>query len=86
MFLEYIFLADSLSDFLYIYSVASQLTEYNDNLMNELTQLVEELEKKKSELSTKRSNLETESNSLNSKLITLRANLSNYKEEGTTIE
>ena len=86
VYLEYIFQADSYTDFIYRYSVASQLTEYNDNLMNELTKLVEELEKKKSELSTKRSNLETESNSLNSKLITLRANLSNYKEEGTTIE
>ena len=86
IYLEYIFEADSYTDFIYRYSVVSQLTEYNDNLMNELTKLVEELEKKKSDLSTKRSNLETESNNLNSKLITLRTNLDGYKELGTTIE
>lgn len=86
VYLEYIFEAESYTDFIYRYSVASQLTEYNDNLMDELTKLVEELEKKKSDLSTKRSSLETESSNLNSKLITLRANLSDYKEEGTTIE
>ena len=44
VYLEYIFQADSYTDFIYRYSVASQLTEYNDNLMNELTKLVEELE------------------------------------------
>lgn len=86
VYLEYIFEADSYTDFIYRYSVASQLTEYNDNLMDELTKLIEELEKKKSDLSTKRSNLETESNNLNSKLITLRSNLEGYKELGTTIE
>ena len=53
VYLEYIFEADSYTDFIYRYSVVSQLTEYNDNLMNELTKLVEELEKKKSDLSTK---------------------------------
>ena len=51
VYLEYVFEADSYTDFIYRYSVASQLTEYNDNLMNELTKLVEELEKKKTDLS-----------------------------------
>lgn len=86
VYLEYIFEADSYTDFIYRYSIVSQLTEYNDNLMEELTKLVKELEEKKEELKTKQSSLETESTNLNSKLITLRANLSTYKEEGTTIE
>ena len=34
VYLEYIFEAESYTDFIYRYSVVSQLTEYNDNLMN----------------------------------------------------
>lgn len=86
VYLEYIFKADSYTDFIYRYSVVSQLTDYNNNLMEELRALVTELENKKVELSTKQSKLEEKSEEMNSKLITLRANFASYKEEGTTIE
>lgn len=86
VYLEYIFKADSYTDFIYRYSVVSQLTEYNNNLMKELTELVAKLEEEKKELATKRSNLESKSSELNSKIMVLRGNLATYKEEGATIE
>jgi len=86
VFLEYIFEADSYTDMIYRYSVVSQLTDHNNNLMNELKSLVEELEEKKSSLATKRSTLESKSTELNAKIGVLQNNLQGYKEEGTTIE
>lgn len=86
VYLEYIFEAESYTDFIYRYSVVSQLTDYNNNLMDELKALIEKLEVKKKELATKRSNLESKSIELSSKIDVLRNNLSSYKEEGTTIE
>lgn len=86
VYLEYIFKADSYTDFIYRYSVVLQLTDYNNKLMEELKTLVNELENKKKEMAEKKVSLESKSEEMNSKLITLRANLANYKEEGTTIE
>lgn len=86
VYLEYLFEADSYTDFIYRYSVVSQLTEHNNNLMNELEILVEELETKKVEFNNKKSKLETQSSELTSKIAVLRVNLQGYKEEGTTIE
>lgn len=86
VYLEYLFEADSYTDFIYRYAVVSQLTEYNNNLMDELEELVEKLEKKKVEYNNKKSNLESQSKELTAKMAILRANLADYKEEGTTIE
>ena len=86
VYLEYIFEADSYTDFIYRYSVVSQLTEHNNELMQELSVLVDNLETKKKELAGKQSKLESESSDLNSKMAVLKVNLQNYKEEGTTLE
>ena len=86
VYLEYIFAADSYTDFIYRYSVVSQLTEYNNNLMTELEELVETLEAKKVEYNNNKASLEKKSGELTSKMAVLRVNLDTYKEEGTTIE
>ena len=86
VYLEYLFDADSYTDFIYRYSVVSQLTDYNNNLTKELETLVEELEIKKTNLNSKKAELEKESGELTSKIAVLRVNLEGYKEEGTTIE
>lgn len=86
IYLEYLFEADSYTDFIYRYSVVSQLTEYNTNLMNELKELITTLEAKKKELSSKQTTLEAKSSELNDKMILLRSNASIYDEEGSTIE
>ena len=86
VYLEYLFEADSYTDFIYRYAVVSQLTNYNNNLMKELEELIASLEKKKEELANNKTKLENSSRELESKMVTLRANLSTYQEEGTTIE
>ena len=86
VYLEYLFEADSYTDFIYRYAVVSQLTDYNNNLVKELNELVGSLNVKKEELASKKVNLEKSSNELQSKIVVLRANLSSYMEEGTTIE
>lgn len=86
VYLEYIFEAESYTDFIYRYSVVSQLTDYNNNLMDELKALIEKLETKKKELAEKRSNLEAKSIELSAKLVVLRNNLAEYKQEGTSLE
>lgn len=86
VYLEYVFEADSYTDFIYRYSIVSQLTEYNNNLMDELKALVKELNEKKVVYTEKKSSLEKKSDELNSKIAILQVNLAGYKEEGTTIE
>ena len=56
-YLEYVFGATSITDMVYRMSVAEQLTEYNDNIMKELTRLIEENTKKKEELKQKQEEL-----------------------------
>ena len=58
-YLEYIFGATSVTDMVYRMSIVEQLTEYNDQIMDELTKLVEENEKRKEELADKNAELET---------------------------
>ena len=86
VYLEYLFEADSYTDFIYRYAVVSQLTDYNNNLMKELEELIKSLENKKETLANKKTSLESSSRELEGKMVTLRANLSTYREEGATIE
>ena len=86
VYLEYLFQAESYTDFIYRYSIVSQLTEYNTNLMNELKVLITTLENKKKELASKQSTLETKSSELNTKMITLKSKADSYDKEGSTIE
>ena len=85
VYLEYLFEADSYTEFIYRYSVVSQLTEYNNNLMDELKTLVTELENKKIEFNEKKVKLEKQSGELTTKIEILRLNLEGYREEGTTV-
>ena len=71
VYLEYLFQAESYTDFIYRYSIVSQLTEYNTNLMDELKLLIANLEKKKTELSSKKTNLDNQNKELSSKKIFL---------------
>lgn len=86
VYLEYLFESDSYTDFIYRYSVVSQLTDYNTNLMESLKKLVKELEDNKVTLANKQKALEKQKNELSSKLTTLKANLAQLEVEGTTID
>ena len=53
VYLEYIFKAKSFTDFIYRNSIIEQLTEYNDNLIDEMYSLIEENKKVQVELANK---------------------------------
>ena len=57
-YLEYLFDADDYTDFIYRYAVVSQMSEYNNNLINDLEKLIKELDEKKVNLSDKQKKLE----------------------------
>ena len=83
--LEYVFEAEDYTDFIYRYAVVNQMSDYNQELTNELNNLIEELTTKKSELATKQEQLATQKQEQSSKLATLNANLDELTEEGTSI-
>ena len=83
--LEYVFEADNYTDFIYRYAVVSQMSDYNQKLMDELNNLVNELTVKKAELSSKQQKLSTQKQQQSVKLAELNANLSELTEEGTSI-
>ena len=56
-YLEYIFGATDFTDFIYRISVAEQLGDYNENLIEEYEKDVKELDQKQSELNTEQSEL-----------------------------
>ena len=56
-YLEYIFGAKDVTDMVYRMAIVEQLTEYNNKVMQELSELVEENEKSKKELSEKNQEL-----------------------------
>ena len=53
IYLEYVFEAKSLTDFIYRGAVVEELTQYNDNLINEMYNLIEEDKKLQEELKNK---------------------------------
>ena len=83
--LEYVFEAEDYTDFIYRYAVVNQMSDYNQELTNELNNLIEELTTKKSELATKQEQLANQKQEQSSKLATLNANLDELTEEGTSI-
>jgi len=85
-YLEYIFDADSYSEFIYRYEVVKQLTNYNNDLIDELEILIKELQTKEKKLSEKQVTLENNRKKLTSKVNTLQASLSSFKTEGATLK
>lgn len=83
--LEYVFEADDYTDFIYRYAVVSQMSDYNQKLMDELNNLIKELNTKKLDLASKQKQLASQKQQQSSKLATLNANLSELTEEGTSI-
>ena len=85
-YLEYLFAAEDYTDFMYRYAVVSQMSGYNNKLMDELNALIKDLEEKKKNLAEKEKELEGQRNSVNEKRDLLRTNLAELTEEGTSIE
>lgn len=70
---------------IYRYAVVTQMSDYNNKLVEELNKLINELENKKQELNKKQEELSTQKQQLSTKLATLNANMGSLVEEGTSI-
>ena len=64
-YLNYLFEADDYTEFIYRYSVVSQLSDYNQKLMDELNTLIEKLQDDKKNMAEKQTQLEQKKSAKN---------------------
>jgi len=63
-YIEYLFGADTIEDFIYRYAITEQITEYNSELIEEMHEMIEENEQKKIDLANKQVELEKKQDEL----------------------
>lgn len=87
-YLEYAFGATDITDMIYRLSVVEQLTEYNDNLIKELEELIEknkaqqkELAQKKVELNSLKESLESERSKIETDSMAIRETMPTIEEQ-----
>ena len=85
-YLEYIFSANSITDFIYRISVTQQLSKYNDKLIKEMHQMIDENNKNIDDLHEKEDNLKDLQEELAEKVIILKSQKSSLHEESQSIE
>lgn len=85
-YLEYIFGATSITDMIYRMSVVEQLTEYNDNLMRQLEELIASNQAKQKELQAKQKSLEALNKSLYEEQVKLNADSTAIKHTMPSVE
>lgn len=83
--LEYVFDADNYTDFIYRYSVVTQMTDYNQDLINELNEMVKTLNSKKETLATKQTELEKKKSELQANYLIVEAQYKDEKDDGADI-
>lgn len=83
--LEYVFEADNYTDFIYRYSVVTQMTDYNQELMEELETLVDQLNTKKKELAMQQVKLEEKKSSLKAQYLVVQAQYEEQQEDSLDI-
>lgn len=83
--LEYIFEADDYTDMIYRYSVVTQMSDYNQGLVNELNTLISNLNNKKVELANKQSELEEKKSELQAKYLIVQAQYKDEQDDGMDI-
>lgn len=77
VYLEYVFGSDSITDMVYRLSIVEQITEYNDNMVKELEDLITANEARKVELAEKEKQSEQKIEDLNSEISKLNKTVSN---------
>ena len=85
-YLEYIFKAKSITDFIYRISVTQQLSKYNNNLINEMHSMIEKNNKNIEELHQKQADLKDLQVELGEKLVVLRSQRETLHDESMSIE
>lgn len=83
--LEYVFEAENYTDFIYRYSIITQMTDYNQELMEELETLVAELNTKKTNLASEQKKLEEKKVSLQSQYLIVQAKHEEQQEDSQDI-
>ena len=85
-YLEYIFNAKSISDFIVRYSVAEQLASYNDKLVNDYEEKITENEKLQTDLAAREIELNNQIAELESAVASLGNKMSEYVDESLDAE
>lgn len=85
-YLEYIFSADSITDFIYRVSVTEQLSKYNDKLIDDMHKLIDQNNKNIANLHSKEDSLKKLQNELNEKLVVLASERETLYDESQSIE
>lgn len=85
-YLEYIFDSNTVTEFIYKYGIIDQLSEYNNNLINDTLELINKLNNDTQELVNKYDELDKQSKLYTEKYNIYRLNNSNNKIEGASIE
>lgn len=83
--LEYIFEADDYTDFIYRYSVVTQMSDYNQGLVDQLNTLVQQLNAKKQDLSKKQNELSQKKTDLQAKYMIVQAQYKDEQDDGLDI-
>lgn len=85
-YLEYIFSANSITDFIYRLSVTEQLSSYNNKIIKEMHSMIQKNNDNIKELEKKQKSLENLQTELKQKLVVLKEQLKTLDEEEETIE
>jgi murein DD-endopeptidase MepM/ murein hydrolase activator NlpD len=85
-YIDYIFGAQSITDFIYRYSITEQITKSNNDLINEMNDKIEENKKKMEELEQKNIDLKNKQSDLAVKLKSLSNKKENLEELEQSIE
>ena len=83
--LEYVFEADDYTDFIYRYSVVTQMTDYNQGLMDELKALVTQLTNKKQELANKQIELDKKKTDLQAQYLIVQSQYEDQQDDSLQI-
>lgn len=85
-YIEYLFGATSITDFIYRYAITEQITGYNERLIKEMNEKIEEAKKLSVELAEREKELESKQESLSSKLNSLQSSNVQLYEVSISIE
>ena len=86
VYLEYVFEATSFTDFIYRSAIAEELTEYNDELIDNMYNMIEENKKNQKELNNKIDASEKSISKLESKLVSYNVSLKDLETAHTNID
>ena len=86
MYYEYVFNADSYTDFIYRFAITEQLSNYREKTINEYNRLIEENKQKVSEIASKKTELSKLEDQAKSKYNSLNGQLTGITTAGVSLQ